>query len=102
MFSHGSPECAGALYVGKIGRSATSCSRQRVRRQAVSKRRYPRSVSASRSRPSVSEHRDRADRRAGAFAPFQRQADELELALPEQAFQIAQALDMREAEFEAG
>src|SRR5580700_9681634 len=43
---------------------------------------------------SIVEHRDGADWRAGAFAPFQRQADELELAFSEQAFQIAQAFHM--------
>src|ERR1700733_9272131 len=51
---------------------------------------------------SILKHRDRADRRAGALAPFQRQADELELALAEQCFEVAQALDVGEAEIEAG
>src|SRR5579864_3409887 len=50
----------------------------------------------------VVEHRDRADRRAGAFAPFQRQADELEFALAEQGLEIAQALHMRDVELKAG
>src|ERR1700692_3365414 len=50
----------------------------------------------------VVEHRNSADRRAGAFAPFQRQADELEFALAEEGLQIAQALDMGKAELKAG
>src|SRR6187455_1362716 len=48
------------------------------------------------------EDRDRADRRAGAAAPFQRQADEAEPALPEQRLEIAQAFDVRDVELEAG
>src|ERR1700752_3516808 len=50
----------------------------------------------------IIQHRDGADRRAGALAPFQRQADELEFALAEQRFQIAQALDVGDVELEAG
>src|SRR5271166_5380838 len=52
-------------------------------------------------RTSIVEHRDGADRRAGALAPFQRQADELKFALPEQRLEIAQAFHMRDVEFEA-
>src|SRR5258708_390947 len=47
------------------------------------------------------EHRDGADRRTGAVAPFHRQADEGERALAQQRFQVAQALDVGDAEFAA-
>src|ERR1700756_1031942 len=50
----------------------------------------------------IIKHRDGADRRTGALAPFQRQADELKFALPEQRLEIAQAFHMRDVEFEAG
>src|SRR3954464_1971715 len=43
---------------------------------------------------SQAEHGNRADRRGGALAPFQRQADERELPLPQQRLEIAQAFDM--------
>jgi hypothetical protein len=46
------------------------------------------------------EHGHGADRRAGAVAPLHRQADEGELAGAEQRFQIAQALDVGDIEFE--
>src|SRR6201986_752519 len=51
---------------------------------------------------SVVEHRDRADRRAGALTPFQRQADELEFTLAEQGFEIAEAFHVGDVELEAG
>src|SRR6266481_5437019 len=51
---------------------------------------------------SLLEHRDRADGRAGAAAPLERQADEAEFALADQRLQIAQALNMRDVELEAG
>src|SRR5262249_16445836 len=44
---------------------------------------------------------DGAERRAGAVAPFERQADELERALPDQRLEIAQAFDVRDVEVEA-
>src|SRR5262252_7707500 len=47
----------------------------------------------------ILEHCDGADRRAGALAPFQRQPDELKLALPQQRLEIAQAFHMRDVEF---
>jgi hypothetical protein len=46
------------------------------------------------------ENRYCPDRRAGALAPFQRQSNEPEFALPDQCFQIAEAFDMRDAEVE--
>src|SRR4051812_23744660 len=51
---------------------------------------------------SQSEHGDRADWRGGTFAPLQRQADESELSLAQQRFQIAQAFDVGDAEVETG
>src|SRR6516162_2583394 len=50
----------------------------------------------------ILEHRDGADRRAGALAPFQRQADELEFAFADERLEIAQALDVSDVELEAG
>src|SRR4051794_5977272 len=47
------------------------------------------------------EHGHRADRRGGALAPLQWQPDKGELTLAEQRFQIAEALDVGDAEVEA-
>src|SRR5215472_9975093 len=44
----------------------------------------------------IVEYRDGADRRAGAFAPFQRQPDELKFALAQERLEIAQAFHVRE------
>src|SRR6185295_4845015 len=51
--------------------------------------------------PLVAEEGDGADRRTGATAPFERQADEAEAALAEQGLEIAKALDVCDAEFQA-
>src|ERR1700730_15864967 len=60
----------------------------------------PRSSLAVQSAPpSHPEHRHRADRRSRAVAPLHRQADEGEAALAEQRLEIAQALDVGDAEF---
>src|SRR5262249_60226696 len=50
----------------------------------------------------IVEHGHGTDRRAGALAPFQRQADELKFALAQQGFEIEQALHMRAVEFQGG
>src|ERR1700756_3610589 len=47
------------------------------------------------------EHRHGANRRAGAAAPFERQADERKFALADQRLEAAQAFDMRDVELEA-
>src|SRR5262249_39371990 len=52
--------------------------------------------------PSQTEHRDCTDRRSRALAHLHRQADEGELTLAKQGFQIAQALDVSDVEVEAG
>ena len=50
----------------------------------------------------VFEDSDGADRRARAFTPFERQADEAKFAAAEQSLQIAEAFHMGDVEFEAG
>src|SRR6185437_7041272 len=44
------------------------------------------------------KHGDGPDRRSGSFAPFHRQADEGELPVAEQRFQVAQAFDVGDIE----
>src|SRR5262249_60632947 len=51
--------------------------------------------------PSPLEHRHGANRRAGAPAPFERQADEAEFSLADQRLEVAQAFDVRDVELEA-
>src|ERR1700761_3653555 len=48
------------------------------------------------------EHGNRTDRRGGALAPFHRQADEGEIALAQQGFQVARAFDVGDVEVETG
>src|SRR5271167_56387 len=59
-------------------------------------------MEAARDQALIIEYRDRADRRAGAVAPLQRQADELEFAFADERLEIAQALHMGDVELEAG
>ena len=48
------------------------------------------------------ENGHRADGRASATAPLERQADEAEFALSDQRLEIAQTFDVRDVELEAG
>jgi hypothetical protein len=58
-------------------------------------------VTGVRSKISVVEYGNRPDWRSGASAPLEWQANELKLTLTEQSFQIAQALYVRDLEFQA-
>src|SRR2546427_10843016 len=81
-------------------------SRPRVRRLDARAGRRKRQAAAKppdySMRPALLlEHRRGTNRRAGAAAPFERQADEAEFALADQRLEVAQAFDVRDVEFEA-
>src|SRR5687768_6552573 len=93
----------GALPLG-ISRTQSSEKNAMMRSRSCALKAAHSSVSVNRisiaQSPLQIEHGDGADWRSCAVAPLRRQADEGELTLAEQRFQIAQALDVGDVEVE--